>query len=473
MSADGFDVVVVGSGPNGLVAAVVLASEGRRVLLVEAADRLGGALRTLELTLPGFRHDVGATVLPLAAASRAFRELALEHDGLAWAHPELPVAHPLDSSDAVLVHRDIDCTAAGLGRDTRAWRMLVGATARAGDPLVDSLLSPLSFPQAPIAALRYGVTGILPATTLARTAFRAPRARALLAGMAAHSVLDLSHPITAGYGVFMAALAHAVGWPVARGGSQALADALVARLRRLGGEIQTGLRVERLDDLPPAKAVVLDLTPRQVLRVTGDRLPPRYRRRLQKFRYGPGVFKIDWALDAPVPWRDPRVGGAGTVHLGGTLEEIAAAEHEVAWGRHPARPYVLCVQPTVADPSRAPAGKHVLWAYCHVPHGSDLDQTAVVEAQLERFAPGFADRVLARHVMPPAALEAFDANLIGGDVVGGSADLRQFVARPTLSPHPWATPVPGLYLCSASTPPGGGVHGMGGWHAARLVSQRL
>ncbi len=472
MTADGFDAVVVGAGPNGLVAAVTLATYGRRVLLVEAADRVGGALRTEELTLAGFRHDVGATVLPLALASQAFRTLRPEADGVEWAHPPVPAAHPRDGADAGLVHRDVERTANGFGRDARAWRAIIGTTARAGEPLVDTLLAPLGLPHAPFAAARYGIGGALPASVLARGAFRTDAARAVLAGMAAHSALSLRQPITAGYGMLLAALAHSVGWPVVRGGSHVFADALAARLLRLGGEIHIGTRVADLGELPSAPVVVLDLTPRQVLEVAGDRLPRAYRRRLDRFRYGPGVFKIDWALDAPVPWRDPQVAEAGTVHLGGTLDEIAASEHEVAKGRQPARPFVLCVQPTVADPSRAPAGKHVLWAYCHVPNGSDIDRTAAIEAQLERFAPGFAERVLARHVMAPKALEAFDANLVGGDLGGGSAELRQFVARPVLSARPWATPVPGLYLCSASTPPGAGVHGMGGWQAAMLALRR-
>jgi phytoene dehydrogenase-like protein len=466
---DGFDAVVVGAGPNGLVAAAVLATSGRRVLLVEAADRVGGALRTEDLTLPGFRHDVGATVLPLALASPAFRSLSLD---VKWAHPPVPAAHPLDDTEATLVYRDVARTANGLGRDGNAWNALVGATASAGSPLVDTVLSPLSLPRAPLAALRYGAAGVLPASALARAAFRTDPARAAFAGMATHSVLSLRQPITAGYGMLLAALAHSVGWPVVRGGSQVLADALAARLLRLGGEIHTGIRVGDLGELPPARSVLLDLTPRQVLDVAGDRLPRRYRRRLERFRYGPGVFKIDWALDGPVPWHDPRVAEAGTVHLGGTLGEIAASERDVARGRHPARPFVLCVQPTVADPTRAPSGQHVLWAYCHVPNASELDMTAAIEAQLERFAPGFAERVLARHVMPPKVLEAFDRNLVGGDIGGGAADLRQFVARPVLSARPWATPVPGLFLCSSSTPPGGGVHGMGGWQAARLALRR-
>jgi phytoene dehydrogenase-like protein len=470
-SSDGFDAVVVGSGPNGLVGALCLARAGRRVLLVEAADRIGGALRTEELTLPGFRHDIGATVLPLTLASPAFRELALSSDDVRFCHPELPVAHPLDG-DAVLVHRELDRTARGLGRDGGAWRVLVGATAAAGAPLIDALLSPLSpgrAARAPAALARYGISGLLPAAALARAAFRDEPARALFAGMAGHSVLSLRQPVTAGYATLLAALAHAVGWPVVQGGTEQLAVALGARLRALGGEVHTSTRVSDLRELPSAPVVLLDLNPAQVLALGGTELPSRYRRRLARYRRGPGVFKIDWALDEGVPWRDERVAGAGTVHLGGTVAEITQAEAAVARGGHPERPYVICVQPSRADPSRAPEGKATLWAYCHVPNGSPLDMTAAIEGQLERYAPGFRERVLARHVFSPAALERFDANLVGGDLGGGAADLRQFIARPVLSPRPWATPVPGLFLCSASTPPGGGVHGMGGWHAARLA----
>ncbi|WP_371780927.1 phytoene desaturase family protein [Streptosporangium subroseum] len=426
--ADGFDAVVVGSGPNGLVAAVTMAETGRRVLLVEAADRFGGGLRTEELTLPGFHHDVCATVLPLALASPAFRELDLEKGAVEWAHPPVPAAHPLDGRSAVLIHRDPDRTAHSLGRDAAAWRATVGATSRGGSRLVDTLLSPLALPRAPLRAARFAAAGALPLTWLARSAFRTTEARAALAGMAAHSMLDLRAPITAGYGLLLAALAHQVGWPVVRGGSQVLADALVARIAQSGGEVVSGRTVRSLDELPDAASVLLDLTPRQVVAVAGHRLPPGYRRRLERYRYGPGVFKIDWALSGPVPWSDPAVAGAGTVHLGGTLEEIVVSEAAVARGGHPERPYVLLVQPCVADSTRAPAGSHVLWAYCHVPNGSTVDMTGAIEAQIERFAPGFRDLVLARSVMGPAAMEAHNANLVGGDIGGGSARLSQLWA---------------------------------------------
>ena len=477
MTADGFDAVVVGSGPNGLIGAVTLARAGLKVLLLESAAEVGGGLRSGPLTgLDGFTHDFCATVLPLARASAAFRELDLEVE---WAFPAVQAAHPLDGQDAVLVHRDVGETANGLGngRDARAWRQTVGATAgrttgsRAGDDfgLVDTLLSPLSMPRAPIRLVRYGALGILPATALGRALFKGERARAALAGMAAHSMVDLRRPITGGYGLLLAALAHQVGWPVVRGGSGRLTEALLSRFAELGGVAETGHLVKDLGELPPAPVTLLDLTPRQVLGVCGERLPPGYARRLREYRYGPGVFKLDWALSGPVPWRDSAVGGAATVHLGGTLGEIASGEAEVAAGRHPERPYVLAVQPCAADASRAPRGKHVLWAYCHVPNGSAKDMTAAIENQVERFAPGFRDLILARAAHDTAALEARNPNLVGGDIAGGYSGLSQFVSRPVLSTRPWRTPLPGVYLCSASTPPGAGVHGMGGYHAARLA----
>ena len=471
--ADGFDAVVAGSGPNGLVGAITLARAGLRVLLVEGADEFGGGLRSGPLTgVAGFTHDMCATVLPLARASAAFRDLSLDRGlGLEWAFPAVQAAHPMDGQDAVLVYRDVARTAEGLGsrRDAAAWRHTVGATASGGFGLIDSLLSPLSPPRAPLRLARYGALGLLPASALARGLFGGERARAALAGMAAHSMVDLHRPITGGYGLLLAALAHKVGWPVVRGGSARLAGALLAALAEAGGVAETGHQVRDLSDLPKAPIFLLDLTPRQVASVCGPRLPAGYARRLRSYRYGPGVFKLDWALSGPVPWCDPAVAGAATVHLGGTLDEIAAGEATVAAGRHPERPYVLAVQPCAADPTRAPAGGHVLWAYCHVPNGSAVDMTAAIEDQVERFAPGFRDLVLARAASDTAAMERRNPNLVGGDIAGGHAGLAQFVRRPVLSPRPWRTPLPGVYLCSASTPPGAGVHGMGGYHAARLA----
>jgi len=471
-AADGFDAVVVGSGPNGLIGAVTLADAGLKVLLLEGAGEFGGGLRSAQLTLAGFTHDMCATVLPMARASAAFRNLDLPVE---WAFPQVQAAHPLDGQDAVLVYRDMAETAAGLGsaRDAIAWRESVGAAARDGFGLLDSLLAPFSVPRAPLRLARYGAFGVLPATALARLLFAGERGRAVLAGMAAHSMVDLRAPITGGYGLLLAALAHQVGWPVVSGGSARLAAALVDRLISRGGVAETGHPVRDLSDVPQARVILLDLTPAQLLAVAGDRLPDRYARELRRFRYGPGVFKLDWALSGPVPWKDPAISRAATVHLGGTLAEIAAGEAEVAAGRHPQRPYVLAVQPCAADPSRAPAGQHVLWAYCHVPNGSTVDMTTAIEDQIERFAPGFRDVILARVAHDPVAMERHNPNLVGGDIAGGHSGFAQFVRRPVLSPHPWATPLPGVYLCSASTPPGPSVHGMGGYHAARLALARL
>jgi phytoene dehydrogenase-like protein len=467
--ADGFDAVVVGSGPNGLVGALTLARAGLKVLLVEGADEFGGGLRSGPLTgLDGFTHDMCATVLPLARASQPLRDLDLD---IEWAFPRVQAAHPLDGQDAVLIHRDPARTAEGLGsrRDALAWRESVGAAGRDGWGLIDSLLAPLSPPRAPVRLARYGALGALPATVLGRTLFGGERARAALAGMSAHSMVDLRRPITGGYGLLLAALAHQVGWPLVRGGSARLAEALVGQLTKLGGVAEAGQPVRDLADLPPAGIVLLDLTPRQLLAICGGRLPSRYADRLTRYRYGPGVFKLDWALSGPVPWRDPAVAGAATVHLGGTLAEITRGEAAVAAGQHPDRPYVLAVQPCAADPSRAPEGKHILWAYCHVPNGSTVDMTRAIEDQVERFAPGFRDLVIARAAHDTAAMERHNPNLVGGDIAGGYSGLTQFLRRPAWSMQPWRTPLPGVYLCSASTPPGAGVHGMGGYQAASLA----
>ena len=439
--------------------------------MLEAEATVGGGSRSAELTLPGFVHDVCSAVHPLGLGSQALRDLPLEGHGLRWVQPEVPLAHPHDDGRVALLQRSIDETAAGFGGDDgRAWTRLMGPLTHSGPGLVDSLLSPLDVPpRAPIALARYGLDGIRSASGLARSRFEQDEARALFAGLAAHSMLPLEAPITAGYGLMLGLLGHLVGWPVAERGSQSIVSALVSLLATQGGTVETGHRVETLDELDPDAVVLLDLTPRQVVAIAGDRLPDRYRRRLERYRYGPGVFKIDWALDGPIPWTAPDCARSATVHLGGTLEEVARSEAEITAGRHPERPYVLLAQASTVDPTRAPGTAQTGWAYCHVPHGSTVDMTDAVEAQVERFAPGFRDRILARHVMGPAAMERHDANYIGGDINGGVADLRQFFGRPVVSLHPWATPVEGLYLCSSSTPPGGGVHGMCGWHAARCV----
>jgi len=463
------DVVVVGAGPNGLVAAVTLARAGLDVLVLEAAATPGGGTRSEELTLTGFVHDVCSAVHPLALASPALRDLPLAEHGLAWVQPPAPVAHVLDGASA-FGERSLAATAEGLGEGGGRYRRLLAPLVEAEPHLSDALLAPLAPP--PLRSVpslaRFGALGLLPAAVLQRV-LPGDAAPALVAGLAAHSMLPLGAASTAGYGLLLGVLAHTVGWPVAVGGSQRIADALVALLVACGGRLECDRRVESLDELPAGATVVLDVTPAQLLAMASERLPEGYRRRLRRYRYGPGVHKVDWALDGPIPWADPAVARAGTVHVGGAFAEVAAAEAAVHDGRHPERPFVLLSQPTLFDPSRAPAGRHTAWAYCHVPNGSTVDMTERIERQVERFAPGFRDRILARHVMGPAALQAHDANYVGGDINGGLADLRQFVARPVAGLHPWRTPVDGLFMCSSSTPPGGGVHGMCGWHAAREV----
>jgi phytoene dehydrogenase-like protein len=400
------------------------------------------------------------------------RSLPLTDHGLEWIHPSAPLAHPLDGGRVALLERSVDETAAGLGSDARSYRRLLGPFVDSGDALIDGLMSPLDIPpRHPFALARYGATGVRSATSVGRR-FDTDEAAALFSGLAGHAMLSLQAPITAGFGLFLGLLAHHVGWPMAKGGSAAIAGALAKIVVASGGTIECDARVTSLRELPAARATLLDLTPRQVLAIDDGRLPARYRRTLERFRYGPGVFKVDWALDDPVPWTNPNILRAGTVHLGGTAPEVAAAELEVQQGRHPERPFTLFAQQSLFDPTRAPDGKHTAWAYCHVPSDSTVDMTNAIERQVERFAPGFRDRVLARHTMGPAAMEAHDANYIGGDINGGVADLRQFFGRPRLSLHPWATPARGLYLCSSSTPPGGGVHGMCGWHAVRLALRR-
>jgi phytoene dehydrogenase-like protein len=470
---DGPDAIVVGAGPNGLAAAIELARAGRSVRIYEAADRVGGGTRSAELTLPGFVHDACAAAHPLGIASPFFRSLDLARHGLEWVHPEAPVAHALAPGRSVVLERDLGAMGEALGADARAWDRLYGPLVREWERLLPPLLAPvIRPPRHPILLARFGLPALLPATTLARLAFREPAARALFSGLAAHSMLRLGQPMSASFGLVLGLLAHAVGWPLARGGSGAVAAALEAEARSLGVEIVTGHRVEALADLPPARAVILDVTPRQVLAMAGDRLPSGYRRQLEGYRYGPGVFKIDWALGGPIPWRDPATARAGTVHLGGSMRDVAASEAAVVRHRHADRPFVLLVQPTLADPSRAPEGQHVAWAYCHVPNGSTTDMTAAIEAQVERFAPGFRDLVLARATRDALAMEAYDANYVGGDINGGIGDWRQLLFRPVVRWNPYTTPDRGLFLCSSSTPPGGGVHGMSGMLAAREALRR-
>jgi phytoene dehydrogenase-like protein len=467
-----YDAIVIGAGPNGLAAAITLAEAGRSVLLVEAMSTVGGGLRSAELTLPGFIHDICSAIHPLGVSSPFFKRLALHSFGLEWVYPEVPFGHPLDDGPAVLVRRSVDETAAQLGEDEAAYRRLMAPLARNASALTGDLLGPLRMPGQPLPLARFGLKGLRSGQGLARGEFKGERARAVFAGMAAHAILALEQPITAAFGLVMGMLAHASGWPLARGGSQMIANALAAYFESLGGEIVCDAPVQTIAQLPPAKAVLFDVTPRQLLEIAGARLPDGYRRSLERYRYGPGVFKMDFALSQPVPWKDPNLLRCGTVHIGGTLDEIALSERQVGQGKTPEKPYVLVAQQSLFDSSRAPAGAHTLWAYCHVPNGSPVDMTASIEAQIERFAPGFGETILAKHVYAPAQMQAHNPNYVGGDINGGMQDIRQLFARPAPRLNPYVLPALGLYLCSSSTPPGGGVHGMCGWFAARAALRR-
>jgi phytoene dehydrogenase-like protein len=464
--------VVVGSGPNGLAAAIALARTGRKVRLFERNAELGGSVRSSDLGFPGFVHDTCSSVFPMAIASPFFRSLGLERHGLEWIHPPACAAHPLDGGRAALLYRSLDQTAAGLGTDGDAWRSLVAPLAERAEDLLAELLAPPHWPRHPGSLLRFGIPGIQSAAGLARRRFREPAAQALFAGLAAHAIQPLENVGTAAFGLLFALLAPACGWPIARGGAQQLTEALAAEFRRLGGEIETGREIARLDQLPPARATVLDVTPRQFAAMAAGQLSSRARERLAAYRYGPAVFKVDWVLDGPIPWSASDCAKAATVHVGGTLEEVAAAEAAVGRGEVSPQPFVLLVQPSLFDPGRAPAGAHTAWGYCHVPLGSAADQTEAIERQVERFAPGFRARIRGRHVFSPPTWEAHNPNLVEGDIMGGAMDLRQLLLRPRLQADPYATDVPGVYLCSASTPPGGGVHGLGGYFAARSVLRR-
>jgi phytoene dehydrogenase-like protein len=467
------DAVVVGAGPNGLAAAIAIAREGHAVTVLEAADTIGGGTRTRELTLPGLKHDVCSAIHPLAVGSPFLSQLPLADHGLAWAHPEVGVAHPLDDGTAAVLVRSLDDTADGLGPDGPAWRRTFAWGTERFDALMADLLRPLvRFPRHPVALAPVGLQALLPATLLARR-FATEPARALFAGIAAHAFLPLEHPLTAAFGLMLGIPGHAVGWPVAVGGSRAVTDAMAAYLRDLGGEIHTGVRVRALAEVPPARVVLLDVTPRQALTILGDRLPGRVRRAYERWRYGMAAFKVDYAVEGGVPWTAEAARRAGTVHLGGTLEEVAAAERAAFAGRMPDRPFVLVAQQYLADPSRSVGDTHPVWAYAHVPQGYAGDAAPLVDAQIERFAPGFRDRVVARHVTGPAQLEAYNPNDVGGDIGGGSHTGLQLVGRPRLSPDPYFTGVPGVFLCSASTPPGAGVHGMCGANAARSALRVL
>jgi len=463
---DGAGAVVVGSGPNGLAAALTLARAGIAVRLIEGAATLGGGCRSEELTLPGYRHDVCSAVHPLAAASPFFRSVPLESLGASLIHPPLPLAHPLGRGRAAALDRSVKTTAAAFSpEDARAYRRMMTPLVRDSDALVELLLAPIRRPPRHLASASYfALLGIPSVTRLARR-FTAEEPRALVAGLASHAMLPLDAPGTAAFGLVLGMLAHSVGWPVVAGGSDHLVSALRAELEAAGTTIETGRYIERLDEVEPSRAILLDIGPAQLLRMAGDRLPRRYRAALRRYAYGPGVCKVDWALSGPVPWTAPACREAGTVHVGGTFEEIARSEAEVAIGRHPEHPFVLVAQPSVADPTRAPAGGHTLWAYCHVPSGSTTDMSGRIEAQIERFAPGWRDLIVGRAVATAGDVALHDRNYEGGDINGGAGTLVQTVFRPVPRWNPYRTPIEGVYLCSSSTPPGGGVHGMCGLHA--------
>lgn len=458
---------VIGSGPNGLTAAIMLARAGMRVTVLEAEAQIGGGTRTAELTLPGFLHDVCSAVHPMAASSPAFTSFRLEQYGLKWIHSPSALAHPFDDGSCLTVERSIDDTAAQFESGGPLYRRIAAPLVEDWGKLADDILTPPHMPRHPLTFGRFAALAPWPATIAERMFFRTPKARAVFAGMAAHSILPLEAPGSGAFGWVLTLSAHAVGWPVARGGSQAIANALAACLESLGGKILTDARVRSLEEVERDSLVLCDVTPRQFLELAGDSLPDGYRRKMEAWRYGPAVFKIDWALNAPIPWKAPQCAQAATVHLGGTSEEIAESERAPWRGRTHRRPFVLLAQQSLFDASRAPAGMHTAWAYCHVPNGSREDMTEAIESQVERFAPGFRDCILARHVMRASEMELHNANLVGGDITGGANTLGQLLARPTLSAY--RTPLAGVYLCSSSTPPGGGVHGMCGYHAAKMA----
>ncbi len=464
-----YDAVIIGAGANGLAAAITLAAAGMSCLVVEANSIIGGACRTLPLTESGFKHDICSSVYPLAIGSPFFRTLPLEQYGLKWIHPDLPFAHPFEDGSAAIFDRSIEKTAALLGEDCQSYKRLFGGLKPNWDELAPLLLKPHQLLRHPFALAHFGMKALMSATTLAERKFKTREARALFAGVAAHSALRMEDPASAAFGLVLSIAGHAVGWPFPEGGAQSLTDALVSHLNVLEGEIIVDCPVTSLDDLPQSKLILCDITPRQLLHIAGDKLPAFYKHQMSRFTYGPGSFKVDWALDAPVPWKNSEVTRAGTVHIGGTLEEISRSEAQVVAGEHPEYPYVLLAQTSLFDQTRAPNGKHTLWGYCHVPNGSTFDMTDRIEDQIERMAPGFRNIVLKRSVLTPKDMQEKNANHIGGDINGGALSLGQLFSRPGIRPVPYSTPIPGLYICSSSTPPGGGVHGMPGYYAAQCA----
>ena len=465
------DAIVIGAGPNGLAAAIEIARSGRSVRVYEANATIGGGARSGELTLPGFTHDICSAVHPLASGSPFFSQLPLEKYGLEFIHPPVALAHPFDDGTAAVLYRSLEETSLRLGRDRSAYERLMKPFVDRWRELSEDILGPPRFPRHPFLSARFGIRAMRSAAKgFAESAFSEDKTRALFAGLAAHSFLSLDRLATSAFGLVLGLLAHTNGWPIAKGGSQSVSNALAAYLKDLGGEIVTNHRIRSLSELPKAKAILCDVTPRQLIEIAEESMPSGFRRRLSRYRYGPAAFKMDWAMSAPVPWRAAECAKAATIHLGGSFAEVVASEKLMASGNHADKPFIILCQPTLFDPSRAPQGKHTLWAYCHVPNGSKVDMSNKIEDQIERFAPGFRDCVLARSIISPARFEQYNANLIGGDINGGSQHLAQMFTRPTLSLY--STPIKNLYLCSSSTPPGGGVHGLCGYHAARVALRK-
>ena len=468
MARTDYDAIVIGSGPNGLAAAVTMQQKGLRVLLVEGKETIGGGLRTAEITLPGYRHDICSAIHPLAVSSPFFRQLPLEKYGLKFVQPPVCAAHPFDDGTVAALFRSVDETADRLGVDRQAYHSALSWLAKEWPEISADVLGPLTFPRNPFALARFGIQALRPASGFSKR-FRSEQARGLWAGMAAHSMLPLSDLTTSAIGLVLMAAGHNYGWPIPVGGSQSIANALAAYFTESGGTIRTGCMIKNLDQLPSSKVILFDCTPKQLLDIAGDRFTSFYRRQLSRFRYGMGVFKVDWALSGPVPFRSEECRQAGTVHLGGTIKEIMHSESEIAAGRHPEKPFVLLAQQSVFDPYRVPHGKQAVWAYCHVPNGSEKDMTSVIEHQVERFAPGFRDLILARNTMNTTEMNQYNPNYIGGDINGGRLDIGQLYSRPALRISPYRTSAKGIYICSSSTPPGGGVHGMCGYHAAQVA----
>lgn len=468
-----YDGVVIGSGPNGLAAAIVLAQNGYSVKVFEAAETIGGGTRTKELTLPGYRHDICSAIHPMAMASPFLRSLPLQDHGLQWVHPPYPLAHPLDGEQAVVLFDTLQATVDALGQDKQAYQNLFEPIVHHWDSLAPQLLAPFSLlPKSPLQMARFGMKALRSAEGLAQSTFSSSRTRALFAGLAAHSILPLDMAATAAIGLVLGSVGHVYGWPYPKGGSQAITESMAGYLQELGGEIQTGMPISNLGELPAARVTFFNTSPVQILEIAGERLKPRYKRKLESYQYGAGIFKLDLALDGPIPWEDPACRKAGTVHVGGTLEEIATSEASLKDQTHPEHPYVLVAQQSLFDETRAPAGKHTCWAYCHVPNGSTRDMTAPILNQIERFAPGFRDLIIGKHAMNTKAMQTYNANYRGGDINGGKQDLSQLFTRPAGLFDPYHIPGSNMFISSASVPPGGGVHGMGGYHAAQSALKR-